>query len=1046
MDLSELLDRLGYADSGNFLRQDRGDFDHIPDYGHLFRQAARQRTSLQGVYALREGGPAAIPVVYVCEVGSENAATEVHRLIWNQDAVPFVIVKSPATVRVYPGFCYTPRELADAGATRVTEAFAQAKLDRIAETLSATAVDAGEVWRFWGRHVLPRYRLDRRLLESLRRLGAWLQRDGRLRASVAHALIGQYVFLNYLRDRDILPNEKLAGWGIDCQGVFGPNANRGELRSLLERLEKWLNGKVFPIDFDAPGAPSDKHVARVAATFEGDQPEGAGAWQLHLDFQAYDFSYIPIELLSAVYEQFLHAPGKAGKQGEGRSKGAYYTPIPVVNLMLSELEERLPLKRGMRVFDPACGSGAFLVQGFRRLIEKAFPPSGASPKPEDLRDLVKGHFFGLDTDEDACGVARLSLILTLLDYVQPKDLSGGSARLPDLRQNIIRANFFDESGPWRQVVAKESADWVVGNPPWKRLKRSNLRDEDKAVLAWIKAEEKSRPVCNRQMARAFAWRAAEYVSDKGEVAMFLPAMTFFEKATWRFRKRFFKNMVVHTVVNFSNLRKVISGGRFTHPASAVFYRPRRSTGPQEEQIIRTYSPLFANQEATRPQGGGAKAEAWNIVINGSEVVDLPWETVADGQATPWKIAAWGSQLDARLMRRLSRRYPSIEDVQESGHLVVREGPQLFAPEKRKEGMTELPDLLNYQSVDAKVLKGLRHFFVFPGRALRDNTKPLLRQRGGRVGLDVCEPPHVLVGAACNFAVYSEDPIVVSSRQIGIISPHGDTDLLKALALFLNSDFALYFEFFNSTTLGVERGRSNLEALRRLPMPLLDMPPRKLRKWTALHGALVRATACAYARGGLLPEGRSGTLPPPGFVVGSDLLDSLNALVYEALDFDTGDIALVRDLVHVRLALNDGQMGQDAIRRPTPSEMTAYAERLRDELDGFVEGQAQGRHVVEVLYEDTSSMVRIRVNQHPKARQSAVVCAASSGQAAAFKECRRHLRQVRSQWVYFDRNLRVYDGADTYILKPMQRFHWTETQARVDATAILAESIARRSEP
>jgi hypothetical protein len=180
-------------------------------------------------------------------------------------------------------------------------------------------------------------------------------------------------------------------------------------------------------------------------------------------------------------------------------------------------------------------------------------------------------------------------------------------------------------------------------------------------------------------------------------------------------------------------------------------------------------------------------------------------------------------------------------------------------------------------------------------------------------------------------------------------------------------------------------------------------------------------------------------------VGSDLLDRLNALVYEALDFDTRDKALVRDLVHVRFALNDGQMGQHAIGPPTRSQMTAYAERLRHELDGFVEGQAQGRHVVEVLYEDTSGMVRIRVNQQPKARQSAVVCAASSGQAAAIKRCRKRLRQARSQWIYFDRNLRVYTGAETYILKPMQRFHWTETQARVDATAILAESIARGRE-
>jgi type I restriction-modification system DNA methylase subunit len=81
-----------------------------------------------------------------------------------------------------------------------------------------------------------------------------------------------------------------------------------------------------------------------------------GDRQLSLDFLAYDFSFIPIETLSVLYEQFLSAPDNPGASSRGRQIGGYYTPISVVNLMLSELEERRPLKRGMRVFDPSCGS------------------------------------------------------------------------------------------------------------------------------------------------------------------------------------------------------------------------------------------------------------------------------------------------------------------------------------------------------------------------------------------------------------------------------------------------------------------------------------------------------------------------------------------------------------------------------------------------------------------------------------------------------------------------------------------------------------------
>ncbi|HUX16139.1 MAG TPA: hypothetical protein VMW52_06675, partial [Phycisphaerae bacterium] len=74
-----------------------------------------------------------------------------------------------------------------------------------------------------------------------------------------------------------------------------------------------------------------------------------------------------------------------------------------------------------------------------------------------------------------------------------------------------------------------------------------------------------------------------------------------------------------------------------------------------------------------------------------------------------------------------------------------------------------------------------------------------------------------------------------------------------------------------------------------------------------------------------------------------------------------------------------------------------------------------------------------------------VLRADISEAAALEECRQRIRQQKSQWVYFDRNLRVYDGDNTYILKPMQMFHWTQSQARVDAMDIVPESMTRRDE-
>jgi len=152
-------------------------------------------------------------------------------------------------------------------------------------------------------------------------------------------LIGKYVYLHYLHDRGILSPKKLERWGIEKSTIFGRHATIDGVRLLLEHLDRWLNGSVFPLDFDSNTDLSEEHLRCVAGVFDGDDISEVGDSQLSLDFRAYDFSYIPIETLSVVYEQFLHASDESDKPSRGRQIGAYYTPIPVVNLMLSEMEE-----------------------------------------------------------------------------------------------------------------------------------------------------------------------------------------------------------------------------------------------------------------------------------------------------------------------------------------------------------------------------------------------------------------------------------------------------------------------------------------------------------------------------------------------------------------------------------------------------------------------------------------------------------------------------------------------------------------------------------
>ena len=156
-------------------------------------------------------------------------------------------------------------------------------------------------------------------------------------------------------------------------------------------------------------------------------------------------------------------------------------------------------------------------------------------------------------------------------------------------------------------------------------------------------------------------------------------------------------------------------------------------------------------------------------------------------------------------------------------------------------------------------------------------------------------------------------------------------------------------------------------------------------------------------------------------------------------------ALIDDFVRVRCALNDGRLGTEAVHAPTKPEMRKYATSLQKELDDFIEGELPGGHDVQIVYDSDSGMICVTLVQNAKTRGLISVLKANTPEAKTLDKYRKQIRQQKSQWVYFNRNLRIYNDNQICIFKPMQQLHWTATQARIDAMDILSESISRRKE-
>jgi hypothetical protein len=333
---------------------------------------------------------------------------------------------STIRIRVYTGFNFSGQDpqkgLLETAHRTLTDI--QQKLARF----DAESVDSGAIWQ---QNVFTR-RVDHDLLDNLFKLEGELRKRG-LAPKTTLTLIGKFLYIRYLKDRKILSRQWLESQFINEDLVFGPEAAASELLRLADALERRFGGDLFPfraLRFD------DATVRFVAGMFRGDD---AASGQMALDFSIYDFSYLPIELLSSIYEHFL------GLVRSARATGAFYTPEMLADYLLRELESVKPFDSGMKALDPACGSGIFLVLVYRHLIEKERrkKPNGVL-SPEELKALLEASVCGVEREEEACQVTQFSLILTLLHYVEPPDLQANTDfKFPALRdRQIFCSDFF----------------------------------------------------------------------------------------------------------------------------------------------------------------------------------------------------------------------------------------------------------------------------------------------------------------------------------------------------------------------------------------------------------------------------------------------------------------------------------------------------------------------------------------------------------------------------------------------------------------------------
>lgn len=511
-----------------------------------------------------------------------------------------------------------------------------------------------------------------------------------LPARDARTLICQSLFVRYLEDRHILTQEyfqevasarpaweRLINEGggdvfedEDMQNLLYPRVllDVEFTKAFFGRLAKDLNGDMFPDD-PLPEAVSLDHLRRLRGLLIGASDE-----QLRLFFRAYKFDVIPIELISSIYEEFYNAEMRPGpshrstKSGSKHKDGTHYTPNALVEFILEQALPPERLEQRPKVLDPACGSGVFLIEAFRRMVRYRTHGCKRPLRWDELRDILKHQIVGIDVNEDAIGIAAFSLYLAYLHYQEPRSILGH--RLPRLvyrsgdtpAENslgiLLRRNSFpgDQTDHEWDDGPEVLADVIVGNPPWGTpdLKIRRNRDLWGPVERWCALER--REVGDKELSQAFIHRALSLLKPHGVAALLVSSGVLFksENPSRMFRQQWLTEAKLLRVVNFSHVR------------SAFFCRGKKETGAAAPFV----SVLF--QKECEAGAGEHRFDYWSAKRNGA-IIDL--DSIAISRADlrvlsqrnacvnddVWKIYWWGTHHDEAFVRRL-QSYPSVSDA------------------------------------------------------------------------------------------------------------------------------------------------------------------------------------------------------------------------------------------------------------------------------------------------------------------------------------------------------------------------------------------------
>jgi len=594
-----------------------------------------------------------VPFILFFDLSSDtNLKREytIHKQVWSFDQSPLAFVIKNTEVKIYNAFAYEKK----------TNSLQEIKLEKgksRAEIFSFWKLQSGSTWKWLQSHYKEGKQNDRitrvyqKLFDNIKRVRESLKESGKLSEDDSNTLILRLIFIRYLIDSGVEMNPEF----IPGKSIIEKRINFSSLIENPERLNIYcdelnliFNGVLFK-DKITLSWDQAKYLADVFSERSSSDPSLWDGTDYY--FSIFDFNIIPVELISGIYESLIDPETR-------NADSAFYTPLFIVEQILSNTIDKFFEKEENRnrseckVFDASAGSGIFLVQAFRRMVDREILLTGnKSISKKRLSDIAVQNLWGIDINPEALKVACFSVYIAILDYEDPGTIMD-KFNFPKL--NLYPADFFeiDPNHNLNREIINVSFDFILGNPPWKK-------DKSEKHLEWVNSRNiYSRRVTGEiEIAQDFLLRVREFMTDNTICSLIVSSPIFYNiSPTSRiFKSTFLTSTNISNIIDLSPVRRYIFEGKKIEVDEETGIRRVKSIS--NPALIITFKKTNGNFRESLIEYTSVKSNLFTklykiLVIEKFDRKQILQSYFVDNEWM-FKVALYGNTLDYHFLIRLN---------------------------------------------------------------------------------------------------------------------------------------------------------------------------------------------------------------------------------------------------------------------------------------------------------------------------------------------------------------------------------------------------------